>query len=61
MAIYWAEIERTDILIIKFEFPDGETPSSADVLDASSCVDNHINTILGSETVIFCEKDIEYD
>jgi hypothetical protein len=61
MAIYWAEIERTDILIIKFEFPDGETPSSADVLDAASYVDNHINNIVGSETVICCEKDIEYD
>jgi len=48
-------------LIIKFEFPDGKTPSSEDVLDAASCVDNHINTILGSETVICCEKDIEYD
>ena len=57
MAIWYAEIERTDVLVIRFEFPDGETPTDDDVYDAACYVDNHVDTLVGEEVVISKELD----
>ena len=60
MAKWYAEIERTDILVIEFDFPDGETPTDEDVMCAAKYVGNHRDTLVGEEKVIFIEKD-EFD
>jgi hypothetical protein len=57
MAKWYAEIERTDILVIEFDFPDGETPTDEDVMYAAGYVDNHRDTLVGEEKVIYIEKD----
>lgn len=56
MAKWYAEIERTDILVIEFDFPDGETPTDEDVMYATGYVDNHRETLVGEEKVIYIEK-----
>ena len=35
MAKWYAEIERTDVLVVVFDFPDGETPTKTTVLCAA--------------------------
>lgn len=55
MATWYAEIERTDILMIEFDFPDGETPTDEDVMYAAGYVDNHRDTLVGEEKVIVNE------
>jgi hypothetical protein len=59
MTTWYADIERTDVLTIKFEFPDGETPTDEDIMDAAGYIDNHLDTIVGEETVIYKEKEDE--
>lgn len=55
MAKWYAEIERTDILMIEFDFPDGETPTHEDAMYAAGYVDNHRDTLVGEEQVLFVE------
>lgn len=57
MTVYYAEIERTDVLVVRFELPDGEEPTDEDVMDAAAYVDNHVDTIVGPELVVLIEKE----
>lgn len=57
MAKWTAEIERTDILIVEFDHPDGETPTEDDVMNAAAYVDNHKDTLVGEEKVIYIGED----
>lgn len=56
MAKWYAEIERTDIVMIEFDFPDDETPTDEDVMYAAECVGNHRDTLVGEERVFFYRK-----
>lgn len=60
MARWRAEIERTDVLVVEFDFPVGEIPTDEDIMYAAGYVDNHRDTLVGEEKVIFIEKD-EFD
>lgn len=55
MATWYAEIERTDVLIVEFDFSDGEIPTDEDVMYAAGYVDNHRDTLVGEEKVIVIE------
>ena len=57
MAVYYAEIEYTTTLLVRFEMPDGEEPTEEDALEAAGYVDNHRDSLIGEEKVNFIEKD----
>ncbi len=57
MAVYYAEIEYTTTLLVRFDFPDGETPTDEDVMYAAGYVDNRRDSYITEEKVNYIEKD----
>lgn len=57
MAVYYAEIEYLTTLLVRFEMPDCEEPTEEDALDAAAYVDNHRDSLISDEKVIYIEKD----
>lgn len=57
MAVYYAEIEYTTTLLVRFELDDDLEPTNEDALEAASYVDNHRDSWITEEKVIFIEKD----
>ena len=60
MAVYYAEIEYTTTLLVRFEMPNGEEPTHEDALEAASYVENHRDSVVTDEIVNYIEKD-EFD
>jgi hypothetical protein len=57
MAVYYAEIEYTTTLLVRFEMPESEEPTEEDALEAAAYVDNHRDSWTTNEKVNFIEKD----
>lgn len=57
MAVYYAEIEYTTTLLVRFELDDDLEPTEEDALDAAAYVDNHRDSLISDEKVIYIEKD----
>ena len=57
MAVYYAEIEYTTTLLVRFELDDDLEPTNEDALEAASYVDNHRDSWITEEKVIFIEKE----
>jgi hypothetical protein len=57
VAVYYAEIEYTTTMIVRFVMPDGEEPTEDDALEAAGYVDNHRDCIISNEIVNYIEKD----
>jgi hypothetical protein len=57
MAIYYAEIEYTTTLTVRFELPDDVEPTDEDAMEAASYVDNHRDSHISDERVVYIEKD----
>lgn len=56
MAVYYAELEYTTTLLVRFELDDLE-PTEEDALEAAGYVQNHRDSLIGEEKVNFIEKD----
>lgn len=57
MAVYYAEIEYTTTLLVRFELDDDLEPTEEDALEAAACVDNHRDSLISDEKVIYIEKE----
>ena len=57
MAVYYAEIEYTTTLLVRFELDDDLEPTEEDALEAAAYVDNHRDSLISDEKVIYIEKD----
>lgn len=57
MAVYYAEIEYTTTLLVRFELDDDLQPTNEDALEAASYVDNHRDSWITEEKVIYIEKE----
>jgi hypothetical protein len=57
MTIYYAEIEYTTTLLVRFEMPGDETPTSEDALEAVGDPENHRDSLVGHEVVNWIEED----
>lgn len=60
MAIYYAEIEYTTTLLVRFELDDDLEPTDEDAFEAASYVENHRDSQVSEEKVNYIEKD-EFD
>jgi len=60
MAVYYAEIEYTTTLLVRFELDDDVEPTHEDALEAASYVENHRDSVVTDEIVNYIEKD-EFD
>ena len=57
MAVYYAEIEYTTTLLVRFELDDDLEPTEEDALEAAAYVDNHRDSLISDEKVIYIEKE----
>lgn len=57
MAVYYAEIEYTTTLLVRFELDDDLEPTEEDALEAAAYIDNHRDSLISDEKVIYIEKD----
>ena len=57
MAVYYAELEYTTTLLVRFELDDDLEPTEEDALEAAGYVQNHCDSLIGEEKVNFIEKD----
>jgi hypothetical protein len=60
MAVYYAEIQYTTTLTVRFELPDDLEATEEDVFEAAAYVDNHRGDWISDGTVLYIEKD-EFD
>lgn len=56
MAVYYAEIERTDILTVRVEVEGDGPPTDEEAMAAAAYVDNHVSAHVGTEYVFHVEK-----
>lgn len=57
MAIYYAELEYITTLTVRFELDDDLEPTDEDVMYAAGYVENHVDSIVGAEKILYIEKD----
>jgi hypothetical protein len=57
MAVYYADIEYTTTLTVRFELPDDVEPTDEDAMEAASYTDNHCDSHVSGERVVCIEKD----
>lgn len=57
MAVYYAEIEYTTTLLVRFELDDDLEPTEEDALEAAGYTDNHRSCSISDEKVNYIEKD----
>lgn len=57
MAVYYAEIECTTTPLVRFELDDDLEPTNEDAIEATSYVNNHLDSWISNETVNYIEKE----
>lgn len=57
MAVYYAELECTTVLTVKFEIDDDLEPDEEDALEAARYVQNHLDSYIVNETINYIKKD----
>lgn len=57
MAVYYAELEYITSLTVRFELDDDLEPTEQDVVNAAMYVENHIDSLVGEEKILYIEKD----